>query len=212
MISIKILVFNPFRENTYIVADETGECVIIDPGCENSREKEELRSELEKSRLKPVRLINTHCHIDHILGNAFIKKTFSIPLIIHKLEIPLLNSSAQQRIIFGLEPEELVEPDIFVREGDRIKFGKNELEVLDMPGHSPGSIALVSRLEKIAIAGDVLFEGSIGRTDLPGGNFDLLIKNIKEKLLVLDPDTIVYPGHGPSTKISTERKNNPFLN
>lgn len=211
MINIKILVFNPFCENTYIVSDETGECIIIDPGCESNREKEELRSEIVKSALKPVRLVNTHCHIDHILGNAFIKKTFSIPLLIHKLELPLLNSAPQQRIIFGLESDESAIPDLFTEEGDRINFGSSELEILHIPGHSPGSIALVNRQEKIAIVGDVLFQGSIGRSDLPGGDFDTLIKNIKEKLLVLSPDTIIYPGHGPSTNISTESRTNPFL-
>lgn len=211
MISIKILVFNPFRENTYVVSDDTGECIIIDPGCENIREKEELRIDLALLKLKPVALVNTHCHIDHILGNAFIKKTYSIPLLIHKLELPLLNSSVQQRLIFGLEPGESDEPDTFVEENDLIEFGKTKLDVLHIPGHSPGSIALVNRSEKIAVVGDVLFQGSIGRTDLPGGNFDVLIKNIKEKLLILDPDTIVYPGHGPATKISIERNSNPFL-
>jgi hydroxyacylglutathione hydrolase len=212
MIKIKIFVFNPFRENTYVVADDTGECIIIDPGCESSREKEELRSELTESGLRPVRLINTHCHIDHVLGNTFIKNTFSIPLLIHKLELPLLNSSPGQGLIFGLKTDKTAEPDLFVEEGDRITFGTSEFEVLHLPGHSPGSIALVNRLEKIAIVGDVLFQGSIGRSDLPGGNYDLLIKNIKEKLLVLDPDTIVYPGHGPATKIAAEQTDNPFLN
>lgn len=211
MISIKILEFNPFRENTYIVADNTGKCIIIDPGCENRREKEVLKSELGKSGLIPVKLINTHCHIDHILGNVFIKETFSIPLLIHRLELPLLNSAEQQRIIFGLEPDDSAEPDIFVEEGEIIKFGNSEFEVLHVPGHSPGSIVLVNRPEKIAFVGDVLFQGSIGRSDIPGGDFNILIENIKGKLLVLDPDTVIYPGHGPATKVSTERTSNPFL-
>lgn len=211
MISVKIYVYNPFRENTYVVYDDTGECIIIDPGCENKKEKEQLRAEITSSGLKPVEIINTHCHIDHILGNAFIRETFSIPLWIHKLELPLLHSAPQQRIIFGLEEDETIEPDAFIEEGDMINFGRSEFEVLHLPGHSPGSIGLVNRKEKIVFVGDVLFQGSIGRTDLPGGNYDSLIKNIKEKLLILDPDTIVYPGHGPDTRISTERSNNPFL-
>jgi hydroxyacylglutathione hydrolase len=211
MISIKILEFNPFRENTYLVADETGKCIIIDPGCEDRREKEILKSELIRSGLNPVKLINTHCHIDHILGNAFIKTTFSIPLIIHKLELPLLNSADQQRIIFGLDPDDSAVPDLFVEEGDLIKFGNSEFEVLHIPGHSPGSIVLVNRPEKIAIVGDVLFQGSIGRSDLPGGDYNKLIENIKGKLLILDPDTVIYPGHGPATKVSVERSSNPFL-
>jgi glyoxylase-like metal-dependent hydrolase (beta-lactamase superfamily II) len=211
MIHVKILVFNPFRENTYIVSDETGECIIVDPGCENKKENEQLRSEIISSGLKPVQILNTHCHIDHILGDAFVKGLFSIPLLIHKLEIPLLNSSSQQRMIFGLEEGLTPEPDAFIDEGDMIRFGNTELEVLHIPGHSPGSIALVCHKEKIAFVGDVLFQGSIGRTDLPGGSFDSLIQNIREKLLTLDPETVVYPGHGPATTISTEISSNPFL-
>lgn len=211
MIHVKIFIFNPFRENTYIVWDDTGECIIIDPGCENAREQDELKSELGKNGLKPVKLINTHCHIDHILGNAFIKDAFSIPLIIHKLELPLLANSDQQAAFFGLESCKQVEPDSFIEEGDTIQFGESEFDVLHIPGHSPGGISLVNRKEKIAFTGDVLFQGSIGRSDLPGGDHNLLIKNIKEKLLLLDPDTIVYPGHGPATKIAIERNTNPFL-
>jgi glyoxylase-like metal-dependent hydrolase (beta-lactamase superfamily II) len=211
MIEIITLVFNPFCENTYVVSDHTGESIIIDPGCENAKEQYELKSELDKYRLNPVKLINTHCHIDHILGNAFIKNAFSIPLLMHKLDLPLLAGCAEQGAFFGLETGKPVEPDVFIEEGDLITFGKSEFEVLHIPGHSPGGITLVNRLEKIAIVGDVLFQGSIGRTDLPGGNFDLLIKNIKEKLLTLDPDTIIYPGHGPSTTVAAERSNNPFL-
>jgi glyoxylase-like metal-dependent hydrolase (beta-lactamase superfamily II) len=211
MISVKIHVFNPFRENTYIVSDNTGECIIIDPGCENTREQDELKSELMQNGLRPVKLINTHCHIDHILGNTFIKDTFSIPLIIHKLELPLLGNYAQQAAFFGLESSRQVEPDSFVEEGDVIMFGETEFDVLHIPGHSPGGISLINRKEKIAFTGDALFQGSIGRSDLPGGDHNLLIRNIKEKLLVLDPDTIIYPGHGPTTKVGIELRNNPFL-
>ena len=211
MITVKTLVFNPFRENTYIIFDDTRECIIIDPGCENAREQDELKSILQKYSLKPVMLINTHCHIDHILGNVFIKDTFSIPMLMHKLELPLLANSAQQGAFFGLETGKPAEPDSFIEEGDTIKFGESEFDVLHIPGHSPGGISLIGRQAKIAFTGDVLFQGSIGRSDLPGGDFNLLIKNIKEKLLTLDPGTIIYPGHGPATTVATESSSNPFL-
>jgi hydroxyacylglutathione hydrolase len=211
MINVKTLVFNPFRENTYIVFDDTRQCIIIDPGCENKGEQDELKSVLQKFNLKPVKLINTHCHIDHILGNAFIKDTYSVPLLIHRLELPLLANSAQQGAFFGLETGNPAEPDSFIGEGDSIKFGASEFDVLHIPGHSPGGLSLVCRQDKIAFTGDVLFQGSIGRSDLPGGNLNLLIKNIKEKLLTLDPYTIIYPGHGPATTVAAESTGNPFL-
>jgi len=211
MINVKVLVFNPFGENTYIAYDDTGECVIIDPGFETKAEREELKAILNRSRLKPVKIINTHCHIDHILGSAYVKNTYFVPFVIHRLEMPLLASAAQQRIIFGLEKGEDVNPDLFVDEGDTIKFGESELMVLHIPGHSPGGISLVNNKDKIAFTGDALFKGSIGRSDLPGGDHNLLIKCIKDKLLTLDPATIVYPGHGPATTVGEESRFNPFL-
>jgi glyoxylase-like metal-dependent hydrolase (beta-lactamase superfamily II) len=211
MINVKVLVFNPFGENTYIVFDHTGECIIIDPGCETKPEQEELKDSILGNDLKPVRVINTHCHIDHILGNAFVKKIYSVPLIMNRLELPLLSTADQQRAIFGLEKGDHADPDIFVEEGDIIKFGESEMTVLHIPGHSPGGISLVSHMNKIAFTGDTLFQGSIGRSDLPGGDHNLLIRNIKEKLLTLDPSTQIYPGHGPSTTIGEEKMYNPFL-
>jgi len=211
MITVRVLVFNPFSENTYIASDDTGECIIIDPGCENDGEREELQSVLKKNGLKPVKIINTHCHIDHILGNAFVKDTFSVPLLIHKRELPLLTNFVQQGAFFGLETGSQVEPDSFIEEGDTVKFGASEFDCLHIPGHSPGGIALVSRQEKIAFTGDTLFQGSIGRSDLPGGDHNLLVKCIREKLLTLDPATVIYPGHGPETTVAEERRTNPFL-
>lgn len=211
MINIKIFVFNPFQENTYLVYDDTGECVIIDPGCQDIKEENELMADIQNKDLRPVKLINTHCHIDHILGNSFVKDTYSIPLLIHKLELPLLRNAAQQAAFFGLETGNQVEPDSFIEEGDVIPFGCSAMEVFHIPGHSPGGITLVCRNEKIAFTGDVLFQGSIGRSDLPGGDHQILVKNIKEKLLTLDPLTIIYPGHGPQSDIKTEKNTNPFL-
>jgi glyoxylase-like metal-dependent hydrolase (beta-lactamase superfamily II) len=211
MIQVRILVFNPFSENTYIASDETGECVIIDPGCGTAGERKALESAIEKNRLKPVKIINTHCHIDHILGCAFVKSAYSIPFLVHSLELPLLASAAQQRAIFGLEEGETPEPDLFVGDGDTIEFGKSGMTVLHIPGHSPGGISLVSRENKIAFTGDTLFQGSIGRSDLPGGDHNLLVRSIKDKLLILDPATVLYPGHGPETTVGEEKENNPFL-
>lgn len=211
MINVKVLVFNPFGENTYIASDDTGECVIIDPGCETAAEREELKAIVDRNRLRPVKIINTHCHIDHILGSAFVKKTYSVPFVIHRLELPLLASAAQQRAIFQLEEGDTADPDIFVEDGDYIKFGESELMVLHIPGHSPGGISLVNHTCKIAFTGDSLFQGSIGRSDLPGGDYNLLVKSIKDKLLTLDPATIVYPGHGPATTVGEESRYNPFL-
>ncbi len=211
MINVSVLVFNPFGENTYIASDDTAECVIIDPGCETATEQEELKVFVDRNRLRPVKIINTHCHIDHILGCAFVKNYYSVPLAIHKLELPLLSSAAQQRAIFGLEKGDTADPDIFLNEGDPIRFGGSELVVFHIPGHSPGGISLVNNKCKIAFTGDTLFQGSIGRSDLPGGDHNLLVKSIKDKLLTLDPSTIVYPGHGPSTTVGEESRYNPYL-
>jgi hydroxyacylglutathione hydrolase len=211
MINIKVLVFNPFGENTYIASDDTGECIIIDPGCETAAEREELKAIVDRNNLSPIKIINTHCHIDHILGSAYVKNTYSIPFVIHRLELPLLASAVTQRAIFQLEEGDTADPDIFVEDGDTIKFGESELLVLHIPGHSPGGISLVNFKDKIAFTGDSLFQGSIGRSDLPGGDHNLLVKSIKDKLLSLDPATIVYPGHGPATSVGEESRLNPFL-
>lgn len=212
MLEVRTYVFNSFRVNTYIVSDITGECIIIDPGCENLEEREELISEINKYQLKPVKLINTHCHIDHILGNDFVKKTFSPKFLIHKLDQPLLLNSIEQGMFFGINATSSPLPDSFLNEGDRVKFGDSEFEILHIPGHSPGSIGLLNHDEKIMFTGDVLFQGGIGRTDLPGGDYHTLMNSIKEKILVHDPETVIYPGHGPETNIETEKNSNPFLN
>ncbi|KPK80672.1 MAG: MBL fold metallo-hydrolase [Bacteroides sp. SM23_62_1] len=211
MFQIRTYVFNPFQVNTYIISDSTGACVIIDPGCENKEEEQRLTREITMHGLHPVRLINTHCHIDHVLGNAFVKNTFPVQFLIHQLEQPLLSNSLEQGIFYGLEAPRSPEPDQYINDGDRIVFGDSELEIIHLPGHSPGGVGLFNRNEKILFAGDVLFQNSIGRTDLPGGNYQTLMNSIMEKILVLDPDTVVYPGHGPPTDVGTEKRYNPFL-
>ena len=206
------LTFNAFQENMYILFDETNECVIIDPGCNNSDEEQILIKTLEDNDLTPVRLINTHCHIDHVFGNKFVADRYNLELESHRGEIPVLEAVPQIAKMYGLRAT--LSPPItkFLEEGDELKFGNTMMKVLFTPGHSPASISFYNETDKILIAGDVLFQGSIGRTDLPGGNYDQLIQNIKTKFLILPDDVIVYSGHGPSTNIGFERANNPFLN
>ncbi len=211
MLQVKSFTFNDFSENTYILFDETKECVIIDPGCNNDTERKIISAFISDHELTPIHLINTHCHIDHILGNKYISETYGLTLISHKGEIPVLDFGAQTASMYHI-PYELSPPiEIFVDEGDVINFGNTELEVLFTPGHSPASISFYNKENHILIAGDVLFQGSIGRTDLPGGNFEVLIRMIKSKFLILPEETIVYSGHGDQTTIGIETRNNPFL-
>ena len=211
MIQIQGFVFNPFEENTYVLFDETKECVIIDPGCSNESERKDIVDFIKEEGLKPVKLLNTHCHIDHVFGNAFIAKKYNLGLEIHKDDLEVLHSLPQVSHVYGLNAEESIEPTNFLNEGDTIKFGNSTLDILFTPGHSPGSICFINKDEKFIIGGDVLFYGSIGRTDLPGGNHEALLSNIREKLFVLDDDFVVFPGHGQQTDIGFEKKNNPFL-
>lgn len=212
MIKIKQFVFNSFQENTYIMYDETGECIIVDPGCYEDFEKTQLQDFISNNNLKPVKLINTHSHVDHILGNNFVTDTYGLDLTIHKEGLDFHKSARDHAMVFGLVVEKQVEPKNFIDEGDEISFGNSKLEVLYTPGHVDGHICLLNRKQKFIIVGDVLFQMSIGRTDLPTGSYDLLLQNISEKLMTLPDDFVVYPGHGPETTIGYERKNNPFLN
>ncbi|MEK6615117.1 MAG: MBL fold metallo-hydrolase [Bacteroidota bacterium] len=211
MILIRVFVFNPFEENTYILYDETKECVIIDPGCSNPSEKKELVDFIKEEHLTPVKLLNTHCHIDHVFGNSFVAKKYTIGLEVHKDDLQVLHSLPQVSHLYGLNAEESVEPSGFLNEGDKIKFGNSTLDILFCPGHSPGSLCFMSKEDKFIISGDVLFYGSIGRTDLPGGDHETLLCSIREKLFVLDDDVAVFPGHGQETSIGFEKKNNLFL-
>ena len=211
MISIRTFTFNPFQENTYVLYDDTGECVIIDPGCYTEDEKEELAGYIEASGLKPVKLLLTHAHIDHVLGNNFLCGKYNLKIEMNLIEKELLLSAALYGEMWGIQVEPSPSPEIFLREGDMVKFGQSSLNVIFTPGHSPGSICFYQPEQKFAIAGDVLFYGSIGRTDLPGGDYDTLIKSIKEKVFPLGDDVKIYPGHGPETTIGHEKKFNPFV-
>lgn len=210
MITIKTFVFNPFMENTFVVYDESGEALIIDPGCYEDYEQDELKKFIDDNSLKVLKLINTHCHVDHCLGNKFVKDTFNVPLVLKETEEQVLQSVASYAPAYGFDSYEETQVDDYIDHGDSIKFGNSELNVLSVPGHSPGHIALINREEKICISGDVLFRESIGRTDLPGGNFDTLINSIQTELFLLPDETVVYSGHGPVTTIGEEKLVNPF--
>ncbi len=209
---IKKLTFNPIQENMYVIYDDSKECIIIDPGCYFHQEKEELRSFIEENELKPVKLINTHCHLDHICGNKFVAETWNLKLEANKLDEYNLQRSIEAGILYNMpiEPSPPIEVDL--KEGEEIRFGNSSLAILFTPGHSSGSISFYSEAHKFLIAGDVLFRMSIGRTDLPGGDFDTLIDTIKSKLMILPKDVMVYSGHGEETTIGYEMKNNPFFN
>ena len=211
MITIQGFTFNPFSENTYILFDETKECVIIDPGCCNREEQEQMVEFIKEEGLKPVRLLNTHCHIDHVFGNSFIAKKYNLGLEIHEEDLQTLHSLPQVSHLYGLNAEESVEPSNFLKEGDQVKFGTSTLDIVFTPGHSPGSISFISKEDKLVVSGDVLFYGSIGRTDLPGGDHETLLTSIREKLFTLDDDFVVFSGHGQETDIGFEKENNPFL-
>lgn len=211
MLHIKSFTFNPFQENTYLAYDESGTGVLIDSGCFEKWEKSELQDFIEKNGIRLTHLLNTHCHIDHVLGNAWAKRTFGIPLLIHRNEISVLKSVEIYASNYGFSGYESSEPDGFLVEGESIMAGEEELKILFVPGHAPGHVAFYHEASKRCIAGDTLFRGSIGRTDLPGGNHDLLLKKIKSELFTLPDETIIYSGHGPETSILFEKIHNPFV-
>ena len=211
MLHIKSFTFNPFQENTYLIYDEDKYGVLIDPGCFEPEEKQELLEFIKKENIQIKQLVNTHCHIDHVLGNSWAKKTFSIPLAIHEKEIAVLKSVDVYAPNYGFVNYEGSQPDIFLKEGDELSVGKEKLKILFVPGHSPGHLVFYHQKSGIALAGDTLFHGSIGRTDLPGGDHDLLISKIKQVLFSLPDETVIYSGHGPKTTIGFEKEHNPFV-
>jgi hydroxyacylglutathione hydrolase len=212
MLTVQAFTFNPVQENTYVVYNEKGHCCIIDPGCYFASEEQQLKDFIEQNLLTPIFLLNTHCHLDHIFGNRFIHKTFGLTLWLNRLEIPVLaygpTSGQQWQMPFENYDAEFN----LVDEGDMLRIDEDELKVLFTPGHSPGHVSYYSKENKFVISGDVLFEGSVGRTDLPGGDFQILEESILTKLYTLPADTIVYPGHGNSTTVRDEMKTNPFVN
>jgi glyoxylase-like metal-dependent hydrolase (beta-lactamase superfamily II) len=204
------LVFSPIDVNTYIVASD-GECAIIDCGCYDEDEFNELRTFLESRSLKPVLLLNTHCHLDHIFGNRFIESVYGLRTWCSQLEEPNRINAPNHALLFGLGMETPPEPAGFLSHGDYTGFGAVKLKALHVPGHTAGSLAFYSETGDVLFPGDALFAGSIGRTDLPGGNFETLTSAIKNHLLTLPPHTLVYPGHGGETTVEREALTNPYL-
>jgi len=211
MIQVEVFPFNPLQVNTLVLFDETRECVIIDAACMDQPEQEKLVSFIEKNQLKPVKLLNTHGHFDHIMGVSFFKKKYGLQFEAHSADQPIMNFAVNQSAMFGIPMNESPVIDKSLEDGEIIRFGTSELTVIHTPGHSPGGVVFYSEKDKIAITGDTLFYTSIGRTDLPLGNYDDLMNSIKSKLMVLPGDVKVYAGHGPATNIAFEQANNPFI-
>lgn len=210
MLRLQSFVFNPLQENTFVLYDETRECIVIDPGCCDEQENLQLKTFIDEQKLKVKLLLNTHCHIDHVLGNHFVSTTYDVNLLIHPIEEAVLKAAEVYAPSYGFHEYQPQAPDAFLQEGDMIVVGNQSFEVLFVPGHSPGHVAFYSEKNRILIGGDVLFYNSIGRTDLPGGNHHLLINSIHSKLFTLPDHVRVYPGHGPETTIGFEKKTNPF--
>lgn len=210
MLTIQRFTFNFLAEHTYVVYDETKACAIIDPGCFERQERQTLSTFIQAHSLQVTHLINTHCHIDHVLGNQYVKNSYAVKLAIHSQEVPVLQLAATYASQYGIIGYEPTEAAIFLTEGDTIQVGNTQLAVLHVPGHSPGHIALYSREDQLCFVGDILFRGSIGRTDLPGGDHDTLIQSIHQQLFPLGDPVTIYPGHGPTTIIEIEKNSNPF--
>ncbi len=210
MVKVKSFEFNPFGENTYVISDDTKEAVIIDPGCYETNEKKELDDFIKSEQLNVVLLLNTHCHIDHVLGNDHIKSKYNIPFLIHEKERHMLRAVNAYAPNYGFHAYREIQPDKLIDERDEITWGNSRMNILLLPGHSPGHLGFYHPDQKILIVGDVLFNGSIGRTDLPGGDMTTLISSIRQKLFALPDEVIVYPGHGPTTTLGKEKKTNPF--
>ncbi|MES2678490.1 MAG: MBL fold metallo-hydrolase [Bacteroidota bacterium] len=212
MLYLKSFCFNPFQQNTYLVYTDTGTAWIIDPGNHGASENQTLKSFIEEKKLKLTRLLLTHGHIDHILGNKFVFDTYGLLPEMHSEDLFFIERMPQSAAMYGISCDPSPLPLHFINEGEQLKLDQYVFDVLYTPGHSPGSISFYNKENKLVIAGDVLFRGSIGRSDLPKGNHETLIRSIREKLLVLGDDIKVYNGHGQVTTTGYEKLNNPFLN
>lgn len=210
MLQVYSFVFNPFQENTYILTDETKECVIVDAGCYDDVEQRDLADFIEHHELTVKLILNTHSHVDHVLGNFFVKKQYGAPLLIHPQDEPTRKAVSVYAPAYGFHHYQDVAADDFLSENKPVTFGHQSLQVIFVPGHSPGHVAFYDEKSHTVIGGDVLFYNSIGRTDLPGGNFETLMKSIQRKLFTLPDNVKVYPGHGPETTIGYEKRTNPF--
>jgi glyoxylase-like metal-dependent hydrolase (beta-lactamase superfamily II) len=210
MLTVKKFTFNPIQENTYILHDETRQAIIIDAGCYSKQEQDTVRNYLEKNDLELVLALNTHCHIDHVVGNAWIKQTYGVPLLMHPAEADVLRAVPLYAHLYGFSQYQTSEPDKFIDETQQLHFGNSTLDILFVPGHSVGHLAFYSKEQNCCISGDVLFENSIGRTDLPGGDYDTLVNSIYKVMYKLPDNTLIYSGHGNETTIGREKKYNYF--
>lgn len=211
MIQLQKFTFNAFQENTYVLWDVGKNAIIIDPGCYEKREQQELVDFIEQQNLKVEKVVNTHCHIDHVLGAQFCCNHFKVPFHIPQGEDAVLRAVPTYAPMYGFPMFQMQEPDELIPiDQTKLTFGNVSLDILYVPGHSPGHVVFYSAEEQWVVNGDVLFYGSIGRTDLPGGNHEQLIENIQSKMFSLPENTVVYCGHGPETSIGFEKKNNPF--
>ncbi|CAM3698706.1 MBL fold metallo-hydrolase [Mucilaginibacter galii] len=211
MASIQAFPNNPYQENTYLLYDNSGECAIIDPGMYTAAEQNAVVNFITQHQLKPVLLLNTHCHIDHILGNKFVFDQYGLKPQFHEGELVVMQATPVWAQQSGIRYELSPLPEVYLPETGSISFGNTTLELIFAPGHSPAHLCFYDKADNLLIGGDVLFRGSIGRYDLPGGNQAQLLKNIEEKLFILPQDCTVYPGHGPETTIGYERETNPFF-
>lgn len=211
MITVQQFTFNPVQENTYLLCHQNGKSILIDPGCYYTAEQDLLKKFIDDNNLTVTQLINTHCHLDHVFGNKWAAETFNLELYIHPLEEKLLEYAPTSGLQWGLSFDNYKGQLHFINEGDTINLDDEVLEIFHTPGHSPGSLSFYNKNHNILISGDVLFRESIGRTDLPLGDYNTLIKSIQNKLFVLPNETKVYSGHGPQTTIAYEKENNPFL-
>ena len=211
MLYLKSFCFNPFQQNTYLLYDDEGTCFIIDPGNSNTEEDTAILEFLKEKKLQLQRLLLTHAHIDHVLGNKFIYDRFGLLPEVHEADLFFLERMTQTAAMYGVNCEQSPMPKFFLKEGDRIELGKYNLHCIFTPGHSPGSISFHIPESKLLISGDVLFRESIGRSDLPKGDLETLLSSIRVKLFSLPGDTKVFSGHGPSTDIAYEKLHNPFL-
>lgn len=211
MIDIKKFVFNPVKENTYVLFDETNECAIVDPGMYDGREQDQFVGFIKERALQPVLLLNTHCHYDHVFGNKFVFDNWGLKPQFHRGELPILQAIPSYLPRMGLQYELSPEPEIFLPENGEISFGNSKMKLIFAPGHSPAHLCFYAEDDNFLVGGDVLFYSSIGRTDLPRGNHAQLISSIKNNLFILPDDCDVYPGHGPATTIGFEKLNNPYL-
>lgn len=212
MFIIKSFTFNPVQENTYVLHNELQKCIIIDPGCYFDDEKQQMEKYIENHSLQPVLLLNTHCHLDHVFGNKYIAEKYHLTLHAHTLERMVLEMAPASGLMYELPFDNYQGPIKWLEEGDTLRLGTDTLQSIHVPGHSPGSLCFYCANQNFLIGGDVLFKGSIGRTDLPGGSHELLLQGIRENLFTLPIETVVYPGHGPATTIEDEMESNPFLN